>query len=138
MCGCEGIVDVDVGVAGEGSGKGLVVGLFTGSEAQVLQHGYAAVAQVGHDLLGAVATGSSVSTTSRSRSSTRQAATGMRENAGFGFPLGRARCEAKTTRPRGRWRAGWWEGSRECARHRRHRRQGSEDIEVHRMKTRRP
>jgi len=61
---------------------------------------YAAVAQGRpRTLLAPSPTGSSVSTTSRSRSSTRQAATGMRENAGFGFPLGRARCEAKTTRP---------------------------------------
>ena len=52
---CEGIVDVDVGVAGKGSGESLVVGLFAGREAQVLQHGHAAVAQVGHHLLGAVA-----------------------------------------------------------------------------------
>jgi len=142
MCGCEGIVDVDVGVAGEGSGKGLVVGLFTGSEAQVLPDGLRCRrAGSATTFLAPSPTGSSGQHPSRSRSSTRQA--GHRHEAktpGFG-PFGPSEMRGQDHRPPRRWRAGWWEGSRRMARgHRRHRlaRGQREHFESTGLKTRRP
>jgi hypothetical protein len=54
--GCaEGIVDVDVGVGGQGAREVFVVGFFARRKAQVFQNGNPAIAQIVHDLLGAIA-----------------------------------------------------------------------------------
>ena len=53
--GAEGVVDVDVGVAGELPRERLVVGLFGRGEAQVLQQRHGAGAQIVDHLAGAVA-----------------------------------------------------------------------------------
>ena len=55
--GAEGVVDVDVGVAGERPREALVVGLLAGRKAQVLQQRHRAGVQVVDHLAGAVADG---------------------------------------------------------------------------------
>ena len=97
--GAEGVVDVDVGVAGEAAREGLVVGLLGRREAQVLEQGDAAVAQIGDDLARAVAdrlVGERDVDARAARPGAPRPASS--EYFGSGLPLGRPRCEARTTR----------------------------------------
>ena len=52
MRGPERVVDVDVGVRGEGRGEGRIVGLFLGVEAEVLEHEHLARPQALDRVLG--------------------------------------------------------------------------------------
>jgi len=94
----ERVVDVEIGKRRELRGKGRIVGLFAGMEANVLKQQHVAVAQRCDRGFGGGATVSSENATPMPRRSASAAATGRNEYFALRTPSGRPRWDTTIVR----------------------------------------